>query len=106
MSIRLFVTLAVLVPFAIFTDVLVLEHGYLGFLELAMREPWALQMLLDVGIALGIFAAFAIPDAKERGLPIWPYLVASVFLGSIGALAYLVHREIAALRGDRSRAPA
>ena len=103
MSIRLAIALAVLIPFAIFTDIVVLEHGYLGFLELAMREPWALQMLLDLSIAIGLFAVFAIPDARERRLPIWPYLIASVLLGSIGALGYVVHRELAAHRA-RARA--
>ena len=101
MNVRLAAALLVLVPFTIYTDVVAMQYGPIGFLELALREPWALQMLLDVGIALGLFATFAIPDAKERGLPVWPYLIASVFLGSIGALGYVVHREIAAMRRAR-----
>jgi hypothetical protein len=98
MNARLLAALAVLVPFLVYTDVVALQHGYLGFLELALREPWGMQMLLDLSISLGLFATFAIPDARERGIHVWPYLVACVFLGSIGALGYLVHREVAAIR--------
>ena len=32
-------------------------------------------------------------DARERGLPFWPYAVLGLFLGSVGPLAYLIHRE-------------
>lgn len=101
MNARTLALLALLLPFSAFSVLVVAEHGYFGFLELALREPWALQMLLDVCLALGLFHAYAIPDARARGITIWPWIVVSIFLGSIGALGYLVHRELAA----RTRAP-
>lgn len=98
MNVRLFVALGILVPFTAFTTLVGIEHGPVGFVELAMREPWALQMLLDLLIALGLFAFFAYPDARARGLPFWPYAIGCMLLGSPAALAYVVHRELAARR--------
>ncbi|MDQ3031657.1 MAG: DUF2834 domain-containing protein [Myxococcota bacterium] len=98
MNVRLFAALAVLVPFTAYSVLVAADHGPLGFIELAMREAWATQMLLDLLIALGLFAVFAYPDARARGLPFWPYVVGCALLGSPAALAYVVHRELAARR--------
>lgn len=94
----------VFLAFSAFTDVLVFKDGYTGFLHVAAREPWALQMLLDVSIAIGLFTLWMIPDARRRGITPWPYVVACIALGSIGALAYLVHRTIRELRAPVTRA--
>jgi hypothetical protein len=91
-NLRWLVPLLVLLPFGLYTDCLVYTDGYTGFLTLAMHDKWALQMLLDVTISVGLFALWMLRDAKERGIPAWPYVIACVTLGSIGALAYLVHR--------------
>ncbi len=90
---RVALILLVLVPFSIFTTELVVTTGYLGFIELAEREPWGLQMLLDLGIALSLFVTWMLRDAKERGIPRWPYAIACVLLGSPAALVYMLHRE-------------
>lgn len=85
----------VLLPFTAFSVEVTLREGYFGFLSLAAREPWALQMLLDLAISFFLVGAWIRKDARERGLPSLPYLVAIAFLGSIGALAYMVHRAFA-----------
>jgi hypothetical protein len=97
---KLLLPLAVLVPFTVYSTVQVAQHGYLAFLDLAQR-PWGIQVLLDLVIAVSLFAIWMRRDARERGLPFLPYFVACLFLGSVGALGYLVHR---ALR-ERSAAP-
>jgi len=84
--------LLVLVPFTAYSLVVIARHGYFGFLTLAAREPWAMQMLLDLAIALVLMGTAIRKDARERGLPSLPYLLALPFFGSIAALAYLVHR--------------
>lgn len=81
------------VVFTAFSLPIALEHGFFGFLTLSAREPWALQMLLDLLIALSLFAGFVIKDAKEKGLRAWPWLIAMFLLGSIGALPYLLYRR-------------
>lgn len=84
----------VLVAFTAFSVLVIVEHGYLGFLTLSFREPWALQMLLDLSIALFLFGSWMRRDARNRGIPVTPYLLLLPFVGSIAALAYLVHRAI------------
>ena len=69
-------------------------EGYWGFATLALRERWGMQVLLDLAIAISVAWAWLWPDAKRRGISPWPYLVATLPLGSIAVLAYLIHREL------------
>lgn len=87
--------LAVLVPFSAYSVWVVLQKGYFGFLELAMREPWGAQILIDLAISLFLFSTWMRRDARERGIPAWPYLLSMPFLGSVVALVYLIHRAFA-----------
>lgn len=82
----------VLLVFGTWTGIIVAHHGYTGFLVLAMEEPWGGQMFVDLVIALVLFAVWMRADAAQEQLPFWPYFVAILTTGSIGALAYLVHR--------------
>lgn len=89
------IPLLVVVPFTIFSVEVVMKAGPIGFLDLAWREPWGMQILLDLTIAIFINCTWIRRDARERGLPYLPYLLASVLLGSIGTLSYFVHRAFA-----------
>ena len=82
----------VLAVFGAFSLWVVVTHGYFGFIEVARREPWALQMLIDLVIALSVAVGWMIGDARMRRIATWPYVVATVALGSIGILAYCVRR--------------
>lgn len=96
---RLALATIALVAFSAFSTLVVAEHGYLGFVtDVVLASDWGLQVFLDLGIALTLFTGWMLRDAKARSLPAWPYVVGMLTLGSIGALAYLVHREAAALR--------
>lgn len=77
---------------------------YLGFVDLARREPWGAQITVDLILACGIASSFILRDARDRGLPALPYLLATVLLGSIGLLGYLVHRSLRARPAPTSRA--
>jgi hypothetical protein len=92
MKLQLFSVIAVFVAFTIYTTIVVLDQGYFGFLELAMTGGWAAQVFIDLCIALVLFALWMVPDARERGISAWPYFLAILTTGSVGALAYLVHR--------------
>jgi hypothetical protein len=84
--------LPLLVVFGAFSLWVTARHGYTGFLSVASREPWALQMLLDVVLACLIYSVWLVPDARRLGITAWPYLLLTLFGGSLGGLAYLVHR--------------
>jgi len=93
-SIRPMAVLAALAlaVFGAFSMWVVVTHGYFGFLQVAGREPWALQMLIALVIALSVAVGWMIGDARKRRIATWPYVVATVALGSIGILAYCVRR--------------
>jgi hypothetical protein len=91
---RLALVSIVLVPFALFSGYVVATMGLTNLFEVSAREPWALQMLIDIYLAISLFCVWMVKDARERGIPAWPYVIASLSLGSVGALAYLVHREL------------
>lgn len=98
------ILVAVTAVFAAFTGWVVLQTGYVGFLEqlLATRPGW--QVLVDVTLALVMVLSWVRRDARATGRRFWPYLVLTVALGSLGPLLYLVLRPAAAW-GTRS-APA
>ena len=88
----------VLAGFGAFSIWVVATQGYFGFLGLAGREPWGLQMLLDLVIALSVAFGWMRSDARRRGISTWPFLIATIVLGSIGILAYCVRRAAAPAR--------
>ncbi len=90
---RLVVLVAIFLAFSGWSSVVVWEHGYFGFLELASASAWGSQVFVDLVIALSIAMAGLRHDARKMDLPFWPYFAVTVALGSIGPLAYLVHRE-------------
>jgi hypothetical protein len=98
MTSRFPILLVAFLAFTVYSLIVTASHGYTGFLTLALREPWAMQMLIDLVIALLLFLIWARRDAQARGLTYWPFAIATLFLGSVGALAYLVVREVKAPR--------
>ena len=105
MKLRLFSLLAVLAVFTAYTAVIVINHGYTGFLELPEQGGWAAQVFIDLCVALILFVVWMVPDARERGLPSLPYVLAILTTGSIGALAYLLHRTLREGSGAAQQAP-
>ena len=83
----------VLLVFAGWTTIVVIDHGYTGFLQLAAEQHWGAQMLVDLGIALVLFTLWMIDDARGRGTTVWPFVVLTLFTGSIGPLLYLSLRR-------------
>jgi len=91
---KAFIAALILVPFTAFSLWVVARYGYTGFLTLAGREPWALQILLDLVIACAFGIGWMAGDARKRGIAAWPYVVMTIFLGSIGILSYVVRRGV------------
>ena len=89
----------VLVAFSAFSLWVVAQHGYFGFFTLAGREPWAMQMLIDLVISCSFGIAWMTADARKHGINRWPFVVATILLGSIGILDYVVWRAIRPRQG-------
>ncbi len=85
----------ILVVFTVYSMWVVLGFGYTGFLSLAMREPWAMQLLLDLVLACTFGIGWMVHDARPRGIATWPFVIATLFVGSIGLLGYVVWRGFA-----------
>lgn len=90
---RLAAAIAAFLAFTAYTVWVMAGNGVTGFIALAGREPWGLQLLIDLLVMLALFALWVRQDAEKHGLPVWPWVVATMVMGSMGALAYLVRRE-------------
>jgi Terpene cyclase DEP1 len=89
----------VLAAFSALTAYALEVHGYLGFFEALVSSTAGVVVLTDLVISLTLVMLWMRSDARERGLPSWPYLLLTLALGSVGPLSYLIHREV------RARAP-
>ena len=58
-----------------------------------------MQMLLDLVIACSFGIGWMRKDARPRGIATWPFVIATVFLGSVGLLGYVVWRGFASPAG-------
>lgn len=87
--------LAIVLPFAVLTAYALEAVGYLGIFA-SHLHPAGLQVLSDLVIALTLVMVWMVGDARTRGITVWPYIVATLALGSFGPLAYLLMRGTAA----------
>src|SRR4051812_8547263 len=83
--------LLVLVPFTLFSVELAVKGGLEGLA--VFREPWALQVALDLCISCVLVGGWMRQDARKHGISALPFLVLLPFVGSVAALAYLVRRN-------------
>lgn len=83
------------------------HHGYVGLFEVAVASPAGIQVLVDLTIALSLFMVWMWRDARDRGIAPLPFVLLTATLGSIGALAYLLRRELGRERlAERQPVPA
>lgn len=82
----------VLADFVAFTAYAVAQHGYAGLFMYQLANAAGLQVLFDLCIALTIVMAWMWQDARRHDINPLPYVLMTLGLGSIGPLAYLVHR--------------
>ncbi len=79
-----------LLLFGALTAAALQAHGFLGI----WTEPfgtWAgRQVFADLAIALALAMAWMWRDARTHGRAAWPWLLATLALGSFGPLLYLL----------------
>jgi len=83
----------VLAPFAALTGAALWYHGYWGIIEPQLRSFGAAQVLADLVIALSLVMVWVWHDARAQGRNPWPWILATLALGSFGPLGYLLMRR-------------
>lgn len=84
--------LALFLPFSLWV---VYASGPMGLVNVIRHEPWGAQLFFDLCISAFIAASWMVRDARRRQLTVWPFVVATALVGSIGLLGYLVRRSFA-----------
>jgi hypothetical protein len=86
----------VLADFIALTVYAVYHYGYLAFFDFHAINAIQLQIFVDLTIALTFVVVWMWRDARARGISPIPFVVVTLFLGSIGPLIYLLRREATA----------
>jgi hypothetical protein len=82
-----------LILFGALSAVAVRDHGYFGIFSLHFQTFGGLQVLVDLVIALALVMVWMWRDAQATGRNVWPWIIATLALGSFGPLAYLLTRK-------------
>ena len=91
--------LITLVLFGSLTAMALWQHGYWGIIAPHFQSFGAGQVLADLVIALTLAMIWMWRDAKATGRNPWPWIVATLALGSFGPLIYLLTRKSAVKAG-------
>ena len=86
---RRILAIALLVPFALLSVYAVAQVGYIGIFDYHRHSPAGWQVFADLVVALILVLIWLIPEALRSGRNPWPWVVMTLFLGSIGPLLYL-----------------
>lgn len=89
----------VLAAFSALNVAAFVTYGYIGSFEVLLSTLPGTLVTVDLVISVTLILLWMWSDARERSLPFWPYAIVALLLGSVGTLAYLIHREL------RARAP-
>lgn len=82
-------SIILLVPFLALTVYALMTVGYIGIFDYHRHSPAGWQVFTDLVIALVLLLTWLIPEARRHGRNPWPWVVMTLFLGSIGPLLYL-----------------
>lgn len=83
----------VLVLFGALSAMALWHHGYWGIVEPHFRSWGAGQVFADLVIALTLVMVWLWRDARKTGRNPWPWLAATLLLGSFSPLVYLLMRR-------------
>jgi drug/metabolite transporter (DMT)-like permease len=86
---RRLLAIAILIPFTLLTVYAVAEVGYIGLIDYHRHSPAGWQVFTDLVVALILVLTWLIPEARRTGRNPWPWVAATLFLGSIGPLLYM-----------------
>jgi hypothetical protein len=89
------ILILVLACFGTLSAIAMWRHGYLGVFEHQFASLAGLQVLADLGIALGLVMLWMWRDARASGRQALPWIVLTLAAGSFGPLLYLLTRRSA-----------
>jgi uncharacterized membrane protein YqjE len=98
MSTKLIALLVVIAAFGVLSTLALLDVGYFGILEPHFKSFGEGQVLADLVILAVLGCIWMQRDSRASGISAWPFVIATVFLGSFGVLFYLVARELKATK--------
>lgn len=81
-----------LIPFCILTLYALFDVGYIGIFDYHRHSSAGWQVFSDLVIALILASCWVISDARANNRSPLPWLLITLFLGSIGPLLYLAFR--------------
>ena len=101
---RRIASIIILIPFTLLTLYAVAQAGYIGLFAFQLQDPAGWQVLADLVIALLLVLSWLVPEARREGRNPWPWVVATLFLGSLAPLLYLATGRSGAADGLPTRA--
>jgi hypothetical protein len=100
MNNRRLLALVLLVPFTALTIYAVIQVGYIGIFDYHRHSPAGWQVFSDLVVALILIMTWMFVDAKKSGRNPVPWIVLTLFLGSIGPLLYLFFSRVKVKKSD------
>ncbi len=85
-----------LLLFGALSAVALWQHGYWGIIAPHFQSFGGGQVLADLVIALTLVMVWMWHDARAAGRNPWPWIVATLVVGSLSPLLYLLTRKPAA----------
>jgi hypothetical protein len=82
----------VFAAFGAYSTYVLFDVGYAGIFRAALGSSGGIQVLCDLCISLSLVCVWMVQDARQRGRSAWPFVVATLLLGSFGPLLYLLLR--------------
>ncbi|NDW22268.1 DUF2834 domain-containing protein [Alteromonas hispanica] len=95
------VAITLLIPFSILTAYAVVRVGIVEIFTYHLRSPAGWQVFTDLVVALIIVLIWLIPDARKNNRNPWPWVIATICMGSIGPLLYLATETDTIKNGTR-----
>ncbi len=83
-------SLVLLIPFLALTAYAIMDVGYVHIFTYQFGSSGGWQVLVDLVIALILLWSLILIDARKSGRNPWPFMLATLFVGSIAPLLYFV----------------
>jgi len=93
MSVRSLLLVAVIGLFGVLSGLALMDVGVWGILAPHFQSWGGGQVFADLVILAVLACVWMVADGRARGINAWPFVIATMLLGSLGVLFYLVLRE-------------